>query len=271
MSRASFFAYRSGKSEITDKAWAKLSRAERQSGVSLPLWQQWAAGDDEERAELVRSASPVEMLSMLPVEARLRFLDMLLERSELQMQALFLDAQELADVAIRKVPRRSDLKFFANKVTGALGPCREMWQSLIFELRASFGLDTSSLADRVGTQVKKKLASTKSQAILASTETMKQAALWNDLRLRLRAVTSRYGARAQLARKVGVRRQAVDQWLSGRSAPTAETTLHLLEWVTLEEAKQKSSAASASTQAALKTRKSKSTSYEKAKSNRRKT
>jgi transcriptional regulator with XRE-family HTH domain len=95
--------------------------------------------------------------------------------------------------------------------------------------------------------------------------TAKQRSFWNELRVRLAAATEKYGARAALAREFGVTPQAVAEWLSGASAPTAETTLRLLEWVTAEEAqsKQKKRAGSGSTRPALKTRKRKSTSHEK--------
>jgi hypothetical protein len=35
-SRASLFAYRTGKAKITDKAWAKLAAAEREAGIGAP-------------------------------------------------------------------------------------------------------------------------------------------------------------------------------------------------------------------------------------------
>jgi DNA-binding transcriptional regulator YiaG len=55
---------------------------------------------------------------------------------------------------------------------------------------------------------------------------------------RLKQVTSAPGAKAALARKLGVTRQAVGQWLSGKSNPTAEATLQLLNWVEEVEAEQ---------------------------------
>jgi transcriptional regulator with XRE-family HTH domain len=100
--------------------------------------------------------------------------------------------------------------------------------------------------------------------------TAKQRSLWGELRSRIRALTDRHGARAQLAREFEVTPQAVAEWLSGASAPTAETTLRLREWVSEAEAKQKKRAGSATTRPALKTRKSKSNKHEKAKSSRKK-
>lgn len=98
--------------------------------------------------------------------------------------------------------------------------------------------------------------------------TAEQRLFWNELRARLAAATDQYGARAALARQFGVTPQAVAEWLSGASAPTAETTLRLLEWVTAEEAKskEKKRAGSGSTRPALKTRSRKSNRHEKTKS-----
>jgi transcriptional regulator with XRE-family HTH domain len=95
---------------------------------------------------------------------------------------------------------------------------------------------------------------------------------WENLRSRLHAATKSPGAKGALAHHFNVSAAAVSQWLSGASAPTADTTLRLLEWVTAEEAqsKQKKRAGSAETRPALETRKSKSTSHEKAKSDRKK-
>jgi transcriptional regulator with XRE-family HTH domain len=93
---------------------------------------------------------------------------------------------------------------------------------------------------------------------------------WGSLRRRIRAATRERGARARLARKFRVTPQAVAEWLSGASAPTAETTLRLLEWVTAEEAKQKKSAGNVSeTRPARKTQTRKS-KHEKPHSDHRK-
>lgn len=95
---------------------------------------------------------------------------------------------------------------------------------------------------------------------------------WEQLRVRLRRATADAGSKAALARLFGVTTQAVSQWLSGASAPTADTTLRLLEWVTAEEATstQKKRAGSADTRPALKTRKANPLGHEKAKSDRKK-
>ena len=52
-----------------------------------------------------------------------------------------------------------------------------------------------------------------------------------DLVKRLRDLTKLRGKKAALARDLQVSRQAVDQWLSEKTAPTAETALKLLAWV----------------------------------------
>lgn len=98
--------------------------------------------------------------------------------------------------------------------------------------------------------------------------TVSDRSRWNQLRRRLCAATKNRGARSALARKFRVSTAAVAQWLSGQSAPTAETTLRLLEWVATAEAQQqhKKRAGRVEARPALKTRKAKSTTHEKDKS-----
>lgn len=66
---------------------------------------------------------------------------------------------------------------------------------------------------------------------------------WKRLRHALCRLTRAPGSKALLARRFGVSAAAVSQWLSGANAPTADTTLRLLEWVTAAEAKQNAPAA----------------------------
>lgn len=61
---------------------------------------------------------------------------------------------------------------------------------------------------------------------------------WIQLRDLVLKRTEESGAKAQLARDVGVSRQAVNKWLNQGVEPSAETTLRLLAWVTAREAKQ---------------------------------
>jgi transcriptional regulator with XRE-family HTH domain len=65
---------------------------------------------------------------------------------------------------------------------------------------------------------------------------------WEHLRQRLKVATSAKGMRTELAKKFRVTTAAVSQWLTGESAPKADTTLKLLQWVTVAEAQQKRTA-----------------------------
>jgi transcriptional regulator with XRE-family HTH domain len=84
--------------------------------------------------------------------------------------------------------------------------------------------------------------------------------------VRLKNATRQHGLKSALARKLGVPPQRLNDWLSGTSVPGGEVVLQILDWVTAVEVEQKKRAGSALTQPALKTRKSKSTTNEKAKS-----
>jgi hypothetical protein len=64
--------------------------------------------------------------------------------------------------------------------------------------------------------------------------------LWPELRKRAQRATEAFGAKAALARELTVTPQAVSEWLSGASAPDAENTLRVLEFVQAHEAKLKS-------------------------------
>ncbi|MBI3418120.1 MAG: hypothetical protein HY043_22760 [Verrucomicrobia bacterium] len=86
-----------------------------------------------------------------------------------------------------------------------------------------------------------------------SSDMNKTTSLIDTLRERLRRVTTARGAKAALAKEFGVSRQAVSGWLSGVNKPEGETALHLLAWVTAEEAKQQKSSVSATTPAEPKT------------------
>jgi hypothetical protein len=56
--------------------------------------------------------------------------------------------------------------------------------------------------------------------------------LWNELVSALRQKLTRYGDKARLARLLGLPRQRVDDFLTGRRAlPDAERTLLLLQWL----------------------------------------
>jgi len=66
---------------------------------------------------------------------------------------------------------------------------------------------------------------------LKDDERVKKIVSLSDLIAKLREKTKMRGQKAALARELKITRQAVDQWLSGNSKPTAETTLKLLHWV----------------------------------------
>lgn len=108
--------------------------------------------------------------------------------------------------------------------------------------------------------------------IVARMKPHERASRWEQLRKRLNRATTRRGTQVALARVLGVTRQAVSEWLrKPNRAPSAETTLRLLEWVTAEEAKPKTKRpASARTDAGLTTQQQKSTSHEKRKSSQQK-
>jgi len=56
---------------------------------------------------------------------------------------------------------------------------------------------------------------------------MASGSYWPELRRRLRKAMAKHGAKARLARDLRVTRQAVDKWISGASAPSAEIALDL--------------------------------------------
>jgi transcriptional regulator with XRE-family HTH domain len=88
-----------------------------------------------------------------------------------------------------------------------------------------------------------------------------ERSLWRGLRAELTVKTHARGQKADLARAIGVPRQAISAWLSGSATPNADSTLKLLEWVKAEEGKQKKSAGRVSeTRPARTTRKRKARS-----------
>lgn len=96
-----------------------------------------------------------------------------------------------------------------------------------------------------------------------------EGSCWKHLQKRLIAATSQRGAKSALAQAFGVTQPAISQWLSGDNLPNAENTLRLLEWVTAAEMlNQKKTAAVLITPQRRMTRKSKSKTNEKTKSDR---
>jgi DNA-binding phage protein len=60
---------------------------------------------------------------------------------------------------------------------------------------------------------------------------MNQASLWEQLLARLEKLTAKRGAKAKLARDLGLTQQAVTKWFSRTGEPSAEVVLKLLEWI----------------------------------------
>jgi hypothetical protein len=64
--------------------------------------------------------------------------------------------------------------------------------------------------------------------------------LWNQLIADVRPLLRKRGEKAQLARLLGLQRQAVNEYfVSGRRMPDAERTLLLLEWLRLRQTGKK--------------------------------
>jgi transcriptional regulator with XRE-family HTH domain len=82
---------------------------------------------------------------------------------------------------------------------------------------------------------------------------------------RVNRATARRGKKMELSKFLGVHRQAVTNWLSGRRAPNGEVTLLMLEWVTAEEAKQNKSAPGSGDNTTRSRTRSTQSSYEKRK------
>lgn len=96
------------------------------------------------------------------------------------------------------------------------------------------------------------------------------SSMLQQLLARVSRATMEHGAKKALADALGVQKAQVSQWLTSKRSPNAEDTLRLLEWVTTAEAKQKKEPSGGDTPKGRVTRKSKNTTNEKAKSDRRK-
>lgn len=60
--------------------------------------------------------------------------------------------------------------------------------------------------------------------------------LWNQLRRRLRPHLRKYGRQALLGRQLGLPRQRINAYVTGRTQmPDAERTLQILVWLIIEE------------------------------------
>ena len=68
----------------------------------------------------------------------------------------------------------------------------------------------------------------------------KDTPLWNRVVADVRPLLKKRGEKAQLARLLGLQRQAVNEYfVSSRRMPDAERTLLLLEWLQLRQAGKK--------------------------------
>jgi transcriptional regulator with XRE-family HTH domain len=84
-----------------------------------------------------------------------------------------------------------------------------------------------------------------------------------ELLARVRNVTPQRGDRAELARFLEVSPQAISNYVNGRSQPSAEVTLRMLDWVTEREVQIKKDAGRGATLPARKAQARKSRSNEK--------
>ena len=160
-------------------------------------------------------------------------------------------------------PEREDARDFLAVITD--------YKEAYLSLRATFRRAGSApliLANTAALNVKQHL--TPDETLLKGRSmNLQKNALWLDLRRRLAAVTGGPGVKAQLARELGVSRQAVNEWLS-RTAPSAGLTLRLLQWVTAAEAKQKQSAGSVSDARPAHVTRARKSKHEKPNSDRKK-
>src|SRR5260370_320045 len=88
ISRASLFSYRAGKSPISNKAWQKLRLAEHESGIVAPFKEQLLSVPENQKRELLASASLEEILNILPASERKRIATAALDAqiNSIQMQ-----------------------------------------------------------------------------------------------------------------------------------------------------------------------------------------
>lgn len=152
ISRASFFAYRAGKSPISTKAWHKLEFAERECGIVPPLHEQFESAAEDQKRELLASASLEEVLNLLPADERKRIatavLDAQIDSLRGTLVDFFFHAEALADLVKKKGPK-SDLKYFSQKVGETVKSSRETLEILTSNFRKALGLDPRSFTERM--------------------------------------------------------------------------------------------------------------------------
>jgi transcriptional regulator with XRE-family HTH domain len=90
-----------------------------------------------------------------------------------------------------------------------------------------------------------------------------QVSNWAELRKLLLSETATPGAKTSLARHFKVTTQAVSQWLSGKTKPSADTALRLRDWLLNKNHPTKQSAGSAATRPAPNRSKLRKSTHEK--------
>lgn len=95
-----------------------------------------------------------------------------------------------------------------------------------------------ALSDIARASARRRMASSRTGG--ATIRPGRDTPLWNQLVTDVRPLLKKRGEKAQLARLLGLQRQAVNEYfVSGRRMPDAERTLLLLEWVQLRQAGRK--------------------------------
>lgn len=143
ISKAMLFAYRKGSYTISDKAWRKLEQAERAAGLAPPIMvQMQSAGTDEQKQEMLESASHAELFRSLPPEVRAMLARGKLDRLHVQMSAFLMDAEGLANQVeeFLENPTDEEMKrdtlWFAKKVKTDYRSAREVWNTVYESLRS---------------------------------------------------------------------------------------------------------------------------------------
>lgn len=117
-------------------------------------------------------------------------------------------------------------------------PLREALERVERDVAAGkfgFGSTTKKAMDEA-------LALPRKQAVTQSAPMDRRRSRLYAFREHLKLITAPRGMKTRLAKDMGVTSGTVTQWLDGTSAPSAENTLRLLEWVATIEDNQKSAA-----------------------------
>lgn len=138
ISRASLFAYRSGKSRITAKSWSKLEHAEREAGLKPPLREQLLAVTDEPtRTLLLESADMMELSEVVGrAPTRVLLTKQQLSWFEFFSECFFVQAMSLAEVASKAARAAKDKELAADlrhfsKVVRQDGETMENWVKVL--------------------------------------------------------------------------------------------------------------------------------------------